>query len=79
MVTMATPVPAPLWKNRDYVLLWCGQTVNVIGTQVSQIAFPLLVLALTRSPAQAGFVAARTVPYLLCSARCRPVTVSRSS
>src|SRR5215213_1188769 len=48
------------------MLLWCGQAVNVIGTQVSQIAYPLLVLALTRSPAQAGFVAAaRTVPWLL--------------
>lgn len=63
----APPVPlVPLWRNRDYLLLWSGQTVSVIGTQVSQIAFPLLVLALTGSPAQAGFVAAaRTVPYLL--------------
>ena len=61
-------IPMPLWKNRDYLLLWSGQTVSVIGTQVSQIAFPLLVLALTGSPAQAGFVAAaRTVPYLLFS------------
>lgn len=59
-------VSAPLWRNRDYLLLWCGQTVNVIGTQVSQIAYPLLVLALTQSPAQAGFVAAaRTVPWLV--------------
>jgi MFS family permease len=48
------------------MLLWCSQTVNVIGSQVSQIAYPLLVLALTRSPAQAGFVAAaRTVPWLV--------------
>jgi len=61
----ATP-SVPLWKNRDYVLLWCGQTISIIGTQVSQLAFPLLVLALTHSPAQAGFVAAsRTVPWLL--------------
>ncbi|HEU5103481.1 MAG TPA: MFS transporter [Roseiflexaceae bacterium] len=56
----------PLWKNRDYMLLWSGQTVSIIGTHVSQIAFPLLVLALTHSPAQAGFVAAaRSLPYLL--------------
>lgn len=56
----------PLWKNRDYVLLWSGQTVSIIGTQVSTIAFPLLVLALTNSPIQAGIVAAaRTLPYLL--------------
>ncbi|MDQ6832415.1 MAG: MFS transporter, partial [Chloroflexota bacterium] len=60
------PAPRPLWKNRDYVLLWCGQTVSIIGTQVSSIAFPLLVLALTDSPIQAGLVAAsRTLPYLL--------------
>jgi MFS family permease len=65
-MTATSIVSAPLWRNRDYMLLWCGQTVNVIGTQVSQIAYPLLVLALTQSPAQAGFVAAaRTVPWLL--------------
>lgn len=59
------PAP-PLWKNRDYILLWSGQTVSIIGTQVSTIAFPLLVLALTNSPIQAGIVgAARTLPYLL--------------
>lgn len=62
----ARSVPTPLWQNRDYLLLWCGQTISILGTQVSQIAFPLLVLALTGSPAQAGYVAAaRTVPWLL--------------
>jgi MFS family permease len=56
----------PLWKNRDYMLLWSGQAVSIVGTQVSQIAFPLLVLAMTHSPAQAGLVAAaRSLPYLL--------------
>jgi predicted MFS family arabinose efflux permease len=35
---------------------------------VSQLAFPLLILALTHSPAQAGIVAAlRTIPYLVLS------------
>jgi predicted MFS family arabinose efflux permease len=63
---MGTDATTPLWKNRDYMLLWSGQMVSIIGTQVSQIAFPLLVLALTQSPAQAGFVAAaRSLPYLL--------------
>jgi MFS family permease len=37
-----------------------------VGTQVSQLAFPLLVLALTRSALQAGIVAAiRGIPYVL--------------
>src|SRR5947209_5185802 len=61
----ATPAPS-LWRNRDFLLLWCGQAVSSVGTQVSQLAFPLLVLALTRSAAQAGIVAAiRGVPYAL--------------
>jgi predicted MFS family arabinose efflux permease len=63
---MGADATTPLWRNRDYMLLWSGQIVSIVGTQVSQIAFPLLVLALTQSPAQAGFVAAaRSLPYLL--------------
>lgn len=57
-----------LWGNRDYLLLWSGQTISGIGSQVSGIAFPLLVLLLTRSPAQAGLIGAlRSVPYLFLS------------
>src|SRR5437899_4581920 len=58
----------PLWRNLDYMLLWSGQTVSSTGTQVSQLAFPLLILAVTHSPAQAGFAGAlRALPYLLFS------------
>ena len=63
--TGATP---PLWRQRDFLLLWSGQTVSRLGSQVSNIALPLLVLALTRSPSQAGFIAAaQSLPYLLLS------------
>ncbi|GAC1518762.1 MAG: MFS transporter [Ktedonobacteraceae bacterium] len=56
----------PLWRNRDYMLLWSGQMVSSVGTRVSQLAFPLLVLALTHSPAEAGLIAAlRGLPYAL--------------
>src|SRR5579864_7185975 len=58
--------PVPLWRNRDYMLLWSGQIVSSTGTRVSQLALPLLVLALTHSPAQAGLVGAmRGIPYAL--------------
>ncbi len=62
------PKPKTLWKNRDYMLLWSGQVVSSIGAQVTQLAFPLLILSLTGSPAQAGFAGAlRALPYLLFS------------
>jgi MFS family permease len=58
--------PVPLWRNRDYVLLFSGQLVSSVGSQVSLLAFPLLVLFLTHSPAQAGVIGGlRGLPYFL--------------
>ena len=63
---VVAPQHIPLWRNRDYMLLWSGQIVSSVGTRISQLAFPLLVLALTHSPAQAGLIAAlRGLPYAL--------------
>jgi MFS family permease len=60
--------PKSLWRNRDYMLLWSGQALSDIGGAVSELAFPLLILAVTHSPAQAGFVAAlRALPATLFS------------
>lgn len=48
------------------MLLWSGQTVSALGSQVSLVAYPLLVLALTGSPAKAGVVGfATTAPVAL--------------
>jgi MFS family permease len=64
----ASPHVRPLWRNRDFVLLWSGQTVSVLGTNISTLALPLLILALTQSPAQAGLLSAtRLIPYLFFS------------
>ena len=58
----------PLWRNRDFLLLWSGQTISTLGTNISTLALPLLALAFTHSPAQGGFLTAmRQVPYLLFS------------
>jgi MFS family permease len=60
------PRPASLWRNRDYMLLWSGQNISSIGTQVSVLAFPLLALFVTHSAAQAGLIAAlRGLPYAI--------------
>jgi len=48
------------------MLLWSGQTLSALGSQVSLVAYPLLVLALTGSPAKAGVVGfAKSVPIVL--------------
>jgi predicted MFS family arabinose efflux permease len=63
---VSTPRVTPLWRNRDFVLLLGGQVVSTVGTRISSLAFPLLVLSLTHSPAKAGFVGfAQTIPYLI--------------
>ena len=60
------PKTPPLRRNRDFQLLWAGEAVSVLGSRVSAIAYPLLVLALTGSPAKAGIVGfAGTIPYVL--------------
>jgi hypothetical protein len=56
----------PLRRNRDFVLLEAGRLLSNTGTQLTTIAYPLLVLALTHSPAKAGIVSfARLVPHAL--------------
>ena len=58
----------PLWRNWNFMLLEGGQTISLIGTSISLVAFPLLILALTHSPLQAGLITGmRGVPYLLLS------------
>jgi MFS family permease len=53
----------PLWRNRDFALLLSGQLLSTFGTQLTTIAYPLLALAVTGSPAKAGVVASvRIVP-----------------
>jgi hypothetical protein len=48
------------------MLLQAGQLLSHVGTQTTSIAYPLLVLAITQSPAKAGIVAfARTLPAAL--------------
>src|SRR5579884_3505055 len=64
MAGMAAPYRA-LWRNTDYIILWTGQAISVIGSQVSLFALPLLVLLVSGSPGLAGLIGAlRTIPYV---------------
>jgi Na+/melibiose symporter-like transporter len=58
-----------LWRHRDFMLLWSGQSISMTGTQVSQLAIPFVALAVLRaSPLQISLLAAAGyLPYLLAS------------
>ncbi|MEU5993846.1 MFS transporter [Spirillospora sp. NPDC047418] len=60
------PSPPPLRRNRDFLLLWSGAAASLLGTRVSAISYPLLVVFLTGSGAAAGVVGfAALLPNLL--------------
>lgn len=65
MATAPPPLIA-LRRNRDFRLVWLGQSVSALGNGMTQLAYPLLMLMITGSPAAAGILAAlRAVPYVV--------------
>jgi MFS family permease len=54
----AEPKPPSLWRSRDYLGLWAGDAVSTLGSSMSAIAYPLLVLFATGSVADAGVITA---------------------
>ncbi len=47
-----------LSKNRDFTILWTGQTISDLGSQVSMFVFPLVTYALTGSAIWAAVIEA---------------------
>jgi MFS family permease len=55
----ATPsAPPPLRRNLQFQALWIGMTSSTLGVSVADIAYPLVILTMTGSPARAGLFAA---------------------
>ena len=64
-----------LWRHRDFMLLWSGQTVSEIGSNITQLTLPLVaLLTLSASTFEVGLLtAATTLPYLLVALPAGPV------
>jgi MFS family permease len=64
---MVDAPPRSLWRHRDFLLLWGGQTISDMGSAVTLLALPLLaVTALDASAFQVGLLTSLgTVAYLL--------------
>jgi MFS family permease len=56
-----------LWRNRDFLKLWGGETVSVFGSQISLLAIPLAAIAvLHASTLEVGLLSMlETLPFLL--------------
>jgi MFS family permease len=56
-----------LWAHRDFRMLWAGETVSLFGSEVTELALPLVaVLVLDAGAGQMGLLAAaRFAPFLL--------------
>ncbi|WP_228001498.1 MFS transporter [Nocardia australiensis] len=55
-----------LHANRNFLLLWSGNATSLVGFHGVRIAYPLLVLAVTGSPAAAGWIGfALSLPGLI--------------
>ena len=67
---LSAPAEAPsLWRHRDFMKLWIGETVSEFGSQVTQLALPLAAaVALRATPAEMGILSAlQMLPFLLIS------------
>jgi MFS family permease len=64
--------PASLWRNGDFLMLWGGQTVSLVGTYVTAFVLPLMaVLLLDASAGQLGVL--RALEYLPFAVLALPV------
>ncbi|MEV5947721.1 MFS transporter [Streptomyces sp. NPDC051993] len=69
-----------LWRQRDFLLLWSGQTVSEMGSAVTQVALPLLaVVVLQASAFQVGLLTAATTAAFALIALPAGVLVDRGS
>src|ERR1700690_4010144 len=53
-------------RNRNFALLWSGQTISVVGNGLFLVALPLEVLQISNSPLNLALViSAQTIPSVL--------------
>ncbi|MBR8639522.1 MFS transporter [Streptomyces tuirus] len=67
--------PQSLWRHRDFMLLWSGQTVSEVGSNITQLTLPLVaLLMLDATTFEVGLLtAATTLPFLLVALPAGPV------
>jgi predicted MFS family arabinose efflux permease len=56
-----------LWRHRDFLVFWFGETISLLGSQITYLALPLTaILLLGASEAEMGLLAAfENLPFLV--------------
>lgn len=71
MTTVAAPAEARdgIMRNHDFVKVWAGESVSLIGTQITVFALPLVaILTLHATVFQVGLLnMSRNIPIVVCS------------
>ncbi len=76
---MSGPAPAGLWRHRGFTLLWSGQAVSEVGSQVTFLALPLLAaLSLHATTFQVALLSAASSAAFLLVALQAGVLVDRA-
>jgi hypothetical protein len=66
------PPPTSVWRDRDFVRYWTGQTVSEVGSQVTELALPLVaLLQLGATSTEVGVLRQSCSSRTWCSA-CQP-------
>jgi hypothetical protein len=59
MASPPTTEPTTLWRNRDFLKLWTGESLSLVGSQVTVLAMPIVAyLWLNASVAEMGVLGA---------------------
>ena len=66
---MSTSDETSAWRSRPFRRLWTGSAVSLFGSEISELALPLLALVtLAASPGELGVLrAAQFLPFLLAT------------
>jgi len=66
-LSAAAPKRRSLWRHRDFMKLWTGQTISQLGDEVTQLAIPLVAaLTLEVTPFEFGLLAVlQFLPFIL--------------
>ena len=67
MTVHTTARSVPLRHNRNFRLLWVGEVLSEAGSGATRLAYPLLVLLLTKSPFLAGLVGSASMAARLAA------------